>query len=271
MVPERIRPYSKKVFYHLYEWAERHFGKNSMVPPQSMIFIGNGEFLRIGYEFLDYFKSWADLQPNAKVLDIGCGIGRMAIPLTEYLDPEQNAEYHGFDIVEKGIYWCQKRISSRFPHFHFFHSNVYNKYYNTTAQVQASEYRFPFEDAYFDFEFLTSVFTHMFTKDVDHYLSEIARTLKPGGICMATCFILNEESKDLIAQGQSSQAFVHSLDGCMTISLEVPESAIAFELEMLQELISKNGLEIHGDIHFGNWCGRDLACSYQDILVLRKK
>lgn len=236
-----------------------------------MIFIGAGEFLAIGHEFLGHFKKFANLQQDAKVLDIGCGIGRMAIPLTEYLDRKKGAEYHGFDIVEKGIYWCQKRITKRFPHFKFLHSNVYNKFYNIDGSVRADEYRFPYPDGYFDFEFLTSVFTHMFTKDVDHYFSEISRTLRSGGICMTTCFILNDESKRLIAEGKSSQNFIHALDGCVTTSPDVPESAIAFEMSKFQEFFDKYGLEVHGEILFGNWCGRDVSLSYQDIFVLRKK
>ena len=40
-------------------------------------------------------------QPGERVLDIGCGIGRMARPLTPYLTPP--GAYDGFDINADGI------------------------------------------------------------------------------------------------------------------------------------------------------------------------
>ena len=41
-----------------------------------------------------------------------------------------------------------------------------------------------------DVAFLTSVFTHMLPEDVEHYLDELARVLKPGGRTLITWFLL---------------------------------------------------------------------------------
>jgi len=50
-----------------------------------MTFIGDGDFEQAGQVFKNYFIELADLRPSDKVLDVGCEIGRMAIPLTSYL------------------------------------------------------------------------------------------------------------------------------------------------------------------------------------------
>ncbi len=239
-----------------------------MIPPRSMIFIGDGDFENIGQEFKSYFIELAHLQPSDRVLDVGCGIGRMAIPLTTYLSKE--GEYWGFDIVKKGIEWCQNRISPKFSNFHFQHSDLFNKLYNPNGKVQARNFQFPFDDESFDFVFLTSVFTHMFPLDLENYLSEISRVLKPEGKCLITFFILNEESENLVRSGSSTLKFLYKIEGCMTIDENVPEAAIAYREEFVLGLFKKYGLKIAQPIHYGSWCKRDTFLTYQDLIIATK-
>jgi 2-polyprenyl-3-methyl-5-hydroxy-6-metoxy-1,4-benzoquinol methylase len=79
--------------------------RERLVPPERMNFVGDGDFKEIGGEFLDYFIRLGGLNSGDKVLDIGCGLGRMARPLVPFLDPDKEGEYHGFDIVPNGISW----------------------------------------------------------------------------------------------------------------------------------------------------------------------
>ncbi|QQO57661.1 MAG: class I SAM-dependent methyltransferase [Thiohalocapsa sp. PB-PSB1] len=240
-----------------------------MIPPRSMIFVGDGDFEKIGEEFKKYFIELANLQSSDRVLDVGCGIGRMAIPLTNYLS--RDGEYCGFDIGKNGIKWCQSRISPKFSNFYFQHSDVYNKHYNPNGKIQAQNYRFPFDDESFDFVFLTSVFTHMLPSDLENYLSEISRVLKHEGKCLITFFILNEESENLVRSGSSSLNFNHKMQGCMTISENDPERAIAYSEEFIFRLFKKYGLQISLPIHYGSWCKRDTFLTYQDLVIAAKR
>jgi SAM-dependent methyltransferase len=162
-VPNSIKPKLKQMYYFPIDLIHKLRGKNSLLPPESLIFVGQGDFIEIGQIFKAYFIELANLQRTDKVLDVGCGIGRMAIPLTKYLSKEGG--YWGFDIVKSGIDWCQSHISPRFNNFHFQHSDVYNSHYNPTGKVRAQNFRFPFNEESFDFVFLTSVFTHMLPSD----------------------------------------------------------------------------------------------------------
>src|SRR5206468_983780 len=96
--------------------------------------------------------------------------------------------YDGLEVAADGVRWCADTITPVLPHFRFHHADVYNSVYNPSARRRPRAYRFPFADATFDFAFLTSVFTHLLPHDAAHYLSELARVLRPGGRLFATFF-----------------------------------------------------------------------------------
>ena len=121
-----------------------------------------------------------DLKASDRVLDIGCGPGRLAVPLTRYLDDA--GSYDGLDIIPESIDWCRENISKRDERFRFHLADIRNSAYNESGADSCVELSFfPSTDETFDFVFLASVFTHMLPEGVEHYLSEIARVLKPGG------------------------------------------------------------------------------------------
>jgi ubiquinone/menaquinone biosynthesis C-methylase UbiE len=221
-------------------------------------------FVEVSAEFLGYFIQLAGLRRNAEVLDVGCGVGRMAYMLAHYLEP--TARYEGFDIVPSLVGWARQEITTRAPHFKFHNANVYNKLYNQAGTSRASEFRFPFQDQRFDLAFLTSVFTHMLAPDVRHYLDELSRVLKPGGQCLTTCFLMNEESRALIAGGRSTHNLIHPLVECYTSRPDTPEEVIGYDEELLLGWIAERRFKLRGK-YYGSWCGRTRFTSYQDMLV----
>lgn len=244
--------------------AESWRNRNSMIPPRSMIFIGAGDFIQIGREFREYFIQLGGLMPHHHVLDVGSGIGRMAIPLTEYLT---QGEYWGIDIVKEGVDWCANRISPRFPHFHFELADVYNKYYNPSGSQQPEVYRFPYPNGQFDFVFLTSVFTHMQPASVERYLSEIARVLKPTGVCFATFFLLNEESNRLQREGASIVDFKYRYPIWATTDENQPDIAVAYEEPEALAIVRRSGLKLLSPPKYGAWCGRQDGMTFQDVIL----
>lgn len=268
-IPSFIKPTLRKISYFSVDLVDRLRRGDSLNPPKSMILVGDGDFEKTGQEFKRYFIELAYVQPNDRVLDVGCGMGRMAVPLTNYLSPE--GEYWGFDIAKTGIKWCQRRISTKFKNFHFQHIDVYNKNYNSKGKIRAKDFRFPFKDNYFDFVLLTSVSTHMLPSDMENYLSEISRVLKHGGKCLITFFLLNEESENLIHAGCSTLDFKYKIEGCLTIDDRNPERAIAYREDYVKGLFGNYRLKIIQPIHYGSWCKRNTFLSYQDILVATKE
>lgn len=241
-----------------------------MVPRAEDLFDGPNsleEFKSNGEEFLGIYRTVCDLQPSDHVLDVGSGIGRKTIPLTQYLDA--TARYEGIDVSLKGVDWCNRKITPRYPNFKFRWVDAHNRLYNPTGSVAANEYRFPFEDRAFTFVTVQSVFTHMLRDDVEHYLFEITRVLTRGR-CLISFFLLNDESRTGIATGTSTLPFLPERDGWSSISTKTPEDAVAHDESIVRKLFANAGLKI-ARVYPGSWCGRTGTLSYQDLVLATKE
>jgi 2-polyprenyl-3-methyl-5-hydroxy-6-metoxy-1,4-benzoquinol methylase len=115
-LPPAVRFMARRLYYlPIDTWENLTGQRDALTPPRGMIYTGSGAFRKQGKELVERFVKLAGLQPHHAVLDIGSGIGRVAIPLTEYLSEE--GRYEGFDVVEKGVQWCQAHITQQFPNF----------------------------------------------------------------------------------------------------------------------------------------------------------
>jgi SAM-dependent methyltransferase len=237
--------------------------RDRLVPPRRLDFVGHSDFAATGDEFLAHFVELGGLQPGERVLDVGCGIGRMARPLAGYLSSD--GSYDGFDVNRDGIAWCRRRYR-RYPNFHFQLADLFNARYNPHGSQRADEYRFPYDDASFTFVFATSIFTHLLEADATHYLAECARVLAPGGRLLATFFVLDDTSRALIAEGRSGLPFLDTDARVAILDEALPEEAVAYDDEWVFEALRHNGLEFAG-LHPGSWSGREESVSFQDLVV----
>ncbi len=235
-------------------------------PPEKFItFIGSG-FRDVASEFLDYFVNKGGLKPADNVLDVGCGIGRMAYGLVDYLLP--SSKYEGFDIVPELIEWTTAEITSRYQNFCFSHAPIYNSWYNPKGHLTPSQFIFPYPDQDFAFIFLTSVFTHMPGGDIRHYMDEIRRNLRLGGRAVITCFLLNDENRPLIKDGKSKLNLVFPSGDGMIADPDNPDYAIGFDEARFIGWLTERGMSVTETL-YGSWCGRSNFVSYQDILVVQ--
>ncbi|WP_420573662.1 class I SAM-dependent methyltransferase [Kordia sp.] len=253
----------KVVYFPIDLFRKRH----ELEPPKGYVYTGPGNYIEIGETFFTYFKEYGNIQPNSRILDIGSGIGRMAIPFTTFLNEEGN--YEGFDVVAQGVNWCTENISSKYPNFRFTHTPLKNDLYNLNTSKEAKDFIFPYEASSFDFAFLTSVFTHMMPNDVLHYLGEIHRVLDTEKICLATFFILDETSRKLMSSSKMNFSITHEHYALM--DKKVKEANVAFDKEYIFKQFETKGFQVK---HYfpGTWSGRtENTLSYQDIIVLKKK
>ncbi len=268
LIPVPIKKILKYSFYALEDAFNFIRGKSDPnYPPKRLNFVGSHDFKSVGKEFLNHFQSLGKLSPTDQVLDIGCGIGRMAIPLTSFLD--KDAQYEGFDIDKRGVEWCQKNITSKHPHFRFQYTDIYNKYYNKKGRIQAQEFKFPYEDNSFDFVFATSVFTHMLTQDAENYLREISRVTRPNGTIFLTWFVLSQESLNAMKANKTTANFQYQLEKAYYSHKNNPEAETAYEATWLIKNLETNGLR--NISHYpGWWSGAKDSKSYQDIIIAKK-
>ncbi|HET6446921.1 MAG TPA: class I SAM-dependent methyltransferase [candidate division Zixibacteria bacterium] len=272
LIPPLMRRRIRQFYYFLIDMLDRLLSRRrEMVPPKRIRpdYVVSSGFTEHGELFAQYAIELSRLEPEDRVLDLGCGIGRIAVPLTAYLN--QKGSYEGLDIVPESIAWCRKEISTRHPNFNFQIADVYNNQYNPSGTQKAGEYTLPFDDGSFDLILLKSVFTHMLPDDVKNYLSEIARTLKNGGRVLITFFLLTELSLAAMENGSARREFNYVFDSYRTESDQVLESAIAYDESYVRQLFASAGLEIEDPIHYGTWTGRTDARFAQDIIVSAKQ
>jgi ubiquinone/menaquinone biosynthesis C-methylase UbiE len=71
--------------------------------------VSEGELYAIGEELVARAKREAGLNPSSRVLEIGCGVGRIAWPLGRELGPD--GSYDGIDADREKIEWCANGLS----------------------------------------------------------------------------------------------------------------------------------------------------------------
>jgi SAM-dependent methyltransferase len=253
-------------------------------PPAELIEYVSGnvtpeQSLAIGRYHVGTFVESAGLKPDDRILDVGCGIGRVAVALSEFLSP--NSRYEGFDISERAIDWCRENITPLDQRFHFQHTDLYNDFYNPNGTLRARRYWFPFGDGTFDFAYLTSVFTHMLPVDLTQYAMELSRVLKRGGRCVMTFFLHDRETASLIRQGRSTFQLPCSVGRssqpigadprygeCFTETAQEVERVVAYETQGIVDLLALCGFSVK-EILPGTWSGKS-GPGFQDVIVLTK-
>jgi ubiquinone/menaquinone biosynthesis C-methylase UbiE len=104
---------------------------------------------------LEFLEETGLLQPNDKILEIGCGIGSIVFKLSR-----QEYNITGVDISREAIAYGLK------------------KYGDIKLQVQAAE-ALPYEKEFFDVALSFDLLEHI--PQVDKHLSEVSRVLRTGG------------------------------------------------------------------------------------------
>ncbi len=243
--------------------------RDPMVPPKGKIFIGSGDFVAQGRHIAAMLTDLTGMKPDMAVLDVGCGIGRAAVALTSVLSDK--GRYEGFDIVRDGIDWCRERITPRHPNFRFTHVDLRNDLYNLSTEAEAADFSFPYPDGSFDRVLLTSVFTHMMPDDMCNYLNEIHRVLRPGGVCLATYFVIDGEALRQMEAGQAYFDFPHDFGHYRLLDANVREADVAFSFEWLRSAFDNAGLSLSA-FHRGTWACAPAATApdFQDVIILTR-
>ena len=242
---------------NLSEPTTRHFGYD--IPTRLMNLTGGGPdtFDFISQFHMQTMKEYAPVAPSHSVLEIGCGIGRDAIPLTEIIG--RQGSYLGIDIIKDSIDWCSENITKNHPNFKFIHYDIQDQLHNPHGISKTSQIRLPIKKQSVDRIILRSVFTHMFRDDIVHYLTEFERVLKPNGLVYATWFIVDSA---VISKAQKTNLtpfnlrFEHKIgEGCYIEDPVHPLGAVAYTSDALMDMIRASGLRLFGDIHRGSWSG----------------
>jgi SAM-dependent methyltransferase len=243
------------------------------IPIDLCLLTGGGpdSFAAISDQHMQNLNDACDLRPGLDVLEVGCGIGRDAIPLIDIIGP--TGSYIGVDVIGSSISWCKANIEARHPNFHFVHHDIHDLLHNPHGTVALESVEMPESDRSVDLVILQSVFTHMLPAAVAHYLAEFSRIVRPGGFVYATFFMVNDE---ILATARATNLtpwdlrFEHEVEPGVRINdPDHPTGAVAYELDVLAALVARAGLEFVAPIRLGAWSGHhQRPVDGQDTMVL---
>jgi SAM-dependent methyltransferase len=232
------------------------------------------EWFRWAEEWSVFLRVYGRLAARSRVLEIGCGLGRVAFPLRYVLGPE--GSYEGFEITRAKVEFLQEHFERTHPNFRFTWADVHNTYYNPDGATRAEEYAFPYPAGSFDVVYAASVFTHLLPPAAAHYIAEAARVLRPGGRCVLSFFLL-----DFYRRGQQRPrpfsrpafSFDHPWeghgDGFSVGVPDNPEEMTAYGLALVEQYAAEAGLGVVQAPVPGLWSGSaETPVGAQDLVVL---
>ena len=215
------------------------------------------EFISIGENTVAWLIEQG-LERTDRVLEVGCGVGRMVLPLTRHL--AEGGTYDGIEIAKYKLYYCKRTFGRRFGNFKFHHADVFNKYYNPRGSMRACEYSFPFQPGSFDFVFLVSVFTHMLPADMEHYLAEIFRVMDAGATFIASFWLMDSKEDRPLTHEYS--------DICTVYRIDEPEHGVFYIENYVLDVYKRTGFDIQTVFRLQR--SHSVQCWRQDIIIARK-
>lgn len=223
-----------------------------------------------GY-FAALLKAYSKKKSANRILDFGCGYGKMAFPASSLIN--NGGKYVGVDIIDEVIDYGNK-VYAKNGNYIFHLSKDFNLRYNKNNIETTYGLDWPIEDKEMDIVTAISVFTHLREEDAKGYINKIYNVLKKEGIAILTFHILNDKTNQPRYKTRMMPflldlfSFRHKLsDHWYTSDKKVPETAIGITYDGIRRLIHGK-FEIKKRINGSTTGGQDLFP--QDILILEK-
>jgi SAM-dependent methyltransferase len=234
------------------------------------------DWFRWSEEWSMILRIYGSLSKDSSILEIGCGLGRIAFPLRYVLF---DGLYCGFDIAKRKIDFLNKHFSVAHPQFQFKWVDIKNTHYNPGGVVEAKDFTFPYTRQVFDIVFGASLFTHMIPENTARYMRETKRVLKPAGRALFSFFLLDNYDRlrsRRLEFSKPSFNFDHEYqdygNGFAISDPSDPELMTAYSRRLITTLADQAGLQIIDPILPGLWSNRfENWVGAQDVVVLGHK
>lgn len=236
--------------------------RDPLIPPRRLQRYGRGDFAEAGEAHLACLRELARLGPADRVLEVGCGTGRLARPLVRFLE---EGTYDGLDVDREAIGWC-RRAYRRHGNARFLRADVFDPREHPGGAHRGDEYCLPYPDASFDVAVMLGVLSHLLEAEAARHLEELGRVLAPGGRVLATLFVLDGDSRARMADGRAALSFLDAEQPVALLSEDLPEEGVAYDAAWLRERLGAGGCEL-ATVERGSWRGREQARDLLDVMV----
>ncbi len=238
--------------------------------------VGGGDPHALGKINSNIIDKLAAIEPGMRVLDFGCGCGRIALPVLERLGSAGSLV--GVDILPSMVSFCANEISPHFSNAEFFCLQADNSHYEKWRQQSSDSFQQletlgDLPAASFDIVFAFSVFTHLNRADTQSYLREIAALLKPNGRAVLSVLFINDSSRMGNRLGLSSVPFGRSIffkKAAYFGNQKDKLASVGYRESVFTKIAMKAGLDVC-QIYYGAWPGRKGRKSYQDMISLQPR
>jgi SAM-dependent methyltransferase len=190
---------------------------------------------------LALLQHWG-LTPQSDLLEIGCGVGRLAYQLASFLN---GGRYAGFDLSKPAISWLDANYAPLRPDFRFDHVKVQNARYKMRRGRSAARFSFPYEDDRFDIACSFAVFMHMQLKEIENYIRETFRVLRPGGRAVLAMTAITADDRRLPQLPVHGHVRFQPVgDGMYAKHPELLTQGLGFDHELLHKRLRSAGFDV---------------------------
>lgn len=235
--------------------------------------VGGGDPEVIAQEVVTAIEKYAKLNAGDSILDVGCGCGRIAAALTQYVDGKSH--YIGIDIVPGLISFARNFITPRYPSFKFLLLNESNRSYDSWRQkgeeIGIAKLTEGVSAQSIDLAISVSLFTHLDYPSALEMLTSIYQLLKNHGRVFMTVFVLDASALEGVEAGRTAFSFKHRTPSGKLFAEknDDPTFAVAYDDGLLDELISSAGFKLERRVR-GYWSSGGTGETFQDVLILRR-
>lgn len=180
------------------------------------------------------------MRRTSRVLDWGCGAGRLAVGLQEHWG--RIGDYHGVDIQRPLIQWAKRHLAH--GPYTFTHLDAANDRYNPGGEAR---HEIPGEDAAYDVVYAYSVFSHMVGSDVRTYMTEVRRLLRSDGFAFFTAFVEDDVEPE-----------THNPEGYGPMTWSSPLHCVRYDRDHFQGFLDAVGLRTDHFEHGSETDGQSL-------------
>ena len=170
-------------------------------------------------------------RPGSKVLDVGCGLGRLATGMIAQFG--ERANYLGLEPNRDFYEWCSSTIEPAHPSYQFVHVDIASELYNPDGTIDGATLSLPVPDSSIDIVYCWGVFTNAIEEHVSRYISEFQRVVATDGRIFLTAFV---EEQDAVVD--------FNPDEYVPFDCVVPLNVVRYSMNWMFELFDRHGLRV---------------------------